>query len=80
MGNSKSKTVKINDQNIPIKPAIKKTTAPDPFNRYNYNPTSYIPEQYVYPTYRANYPVVSSEKYLQNEFVPQSTAKNVRRI
>jgi hypothetical protein len=73
MGNSKSNTPKTKNENIPIKPTIKKTRVAGPVNGYDYYPAPYTSEQYAYPIY----PVVSSEKHLQNEFFPQLRAENV---
>jgi hypothetical protein len=78
MGNSESNTPEIINKNIPIKPAIKKTRVTDPVNGYNYYPSEYIPEQNASPVYPANYPVVSNENDLQNEFYPRPKTKNVR--
>jgi hypothetical protein len=78
MGNSESNTPEIINKNIPIKPAIKKTRVTDPVNGYNYYPSEYIPEQNAYPVDPANYPVVSNENDLQNEFYPRPKTKNVR--
>jgi len=78
MGNSESNKPKTKNNNIPIKSAIKKTRVPDPVNGYYYYPPQNIPEQYAYPVYPANYPVVSNENYLQNEFYPRPKTKNVR--
>ncbi len=66
MGNSTTKTPTNFNPNVPLKPALKKTTVISPTDGYKYYPTPHPPEQYFYPA-DAN----------QNRFYSQSPSKNV---
>jgi hypothetical protein len=81
MGNSKSNAVTAKKPNVPIKPILKKPPVPGSvYGYYNQYPGGYVPEQYYYYPYPENYPVVSSEQYLKNEFFPETRSKTVRII
>ncbi|CAF1116775.1 unnamed protein product [Rotaria sordida] len=75
MGNTNNK-VKGKNKKTPVQQYGKNQPVLGSVNGYNYYPNQYAPEQYFYPAYPPDRPVVSSEQYLQNEFFPTIPTNN----